>query len=234
MKNGSVEKEFKIWQMNQDKQQFELTTMKYIFKTAVSIFLLMGFVECEKASKSTKITKTVNKTFPDIFILPLGDVKQQVITDVCIGIESFYGVKPQIEQPAALSEDLLAKSKTRYEANKILSRFNSNKNLLIITDRDIAIKYKKHNSEEWGIMGLGYRPGKTCVVSTFRLKRNANDALFKERLIKICIHEIGHNLGLDHCKYDPKCLMNDANGTISQVDKEEMYFCLQCRKKLER
>lgn len=131
-----------------------------------------------------------------------------------------------------MTDDLLAKSKTRYEANKILSKFKSGKNLLIITEKDIAIKYRKHNADEWGIMGLGYRPGKTCVVSTLRIKRNANEALFKERLIKICIHEIGHNLGLDHCKVDPTCLLNDANGTIRQVDREGMYFCKKCLSRL--
>ena len=131
-----------------------------------------------------------------------------------------------------MTDDLLAKSKTRYEANKILSKFKSGKNLLIITEKDIAIKYRKHNADEWGIMGLGYRPGKTCVVSTLRIKRNVNEALFKERLIKICIHEIGHNLGLDHCKADPTCLLNDANGTIRQVDREGMYFCKKCLSRL--
>ena len=58
------------------------------------------------------------------------------------------------------------------------------------------------------------------------------EKLFRERIVKVCIHELGHNLGLPHCKADDKCLMNDANGTISQVDKECMYFCDSCKKKI--
>ena len=134
--------------------------------------------------------------------------------------------------PVPLTSDILAKSKTRYEASKILNKFNSTKNLLIITEKDIAVKYERRHTDEWGIFGLGTCPGKTCVVSTFRLKRKASEKLFRERLVKVCIHEIGHNLGLPHCSADPACLMNDANGTIRQVDQEKLYFCAQCRQKL--
>ncbi len=104
---------------------------------------------------------------------------------------------------------------------------------MIITEKDIAIKYKTHNADEWSIMGLGYRHGKTCVVSTFRIKKKDDEALFKERLSKICIHEIGHNFGLDHCKANPACLMNDANETISQADREGIYFCKICSKQVK-
>jgi len=208
--------------------------MRKLFQFPIFIILSMILGSCQQPTKTNekKEIKTERKILLSINVIPLGKVDLNVLSDIKVGIEKFYGVTLIIAKALPLTDDLLAKSRTRYEANKILSKFKCNKNLLIITESDIAIKYKKHNSEEWGIMGLGYRPGKTCVVSTFRIKRNASETLFKERLIKICIHEIGHNLGLDHCKYNPKCLMNDANGTISQVDKEEMYFCKKCKKKI--
>lgn len=203
------------------------------FLTLILLSIILGSYQNTTKPKEEKVIQTEKKIFQAINIIPLGKVDTNVLSDIKLGIEKFYGLSPIIEKPVPLTDDLLAKSKTRYEANKILSKFNSNRNLLIITEQDIAIKYKKHNSDEWGIMGLGYRPGKTCVVSTFRIKKKANEALFKERLIKICIHEIGHNLGLKHCVYDPKCLMNDANGTISQVDREGMYFCKKCKRQVE-
>ena len=101
------------------------------------------------------------------------------------------------------------------------------KNLLIITEKDIACKKGKIN--EWGLFGLGYRPGVTCVVSTFRIRKKVSKDKFNNILVKVCLHEIGHNLGLDHCKSgDHRCMMNDANGTIKEVDKEQIFFCKNC------
>jgi archaemetzincin len=140
-----------------------------------------------------------------------------------------------VNKPVALTNDLLAESRTRYEASKILMKFNSDKNLLIITERDIACRNEQRNISEWGVFGLGYRPGKTCVVSTFRLNRkNPTNSLqlFNERIAKVCLHEIGHNLGLDHCTSGSDCLMNDAHGLIKTVDNEKMILCSSCIKKL--
>ncbi len=137
-----------------------------------------------------------------------------------------------IESKKELTDDILTDSKTRYEAPRILKKYNSSQNTLLLIEKDIACNNVKRGVKEWGIFGLGYRPGKTCEISTFRLKRGVNNSKFKERLQKVCIHEVGHNLGLPHCKKDTLCLMNDANGTISQVDKEKLFFCLNCKKQI--
>lgn len=162
-----------------------------------------------------------------INIQPLGDVNPEVLTVITSSVEKFYGYKCVVLPKVPFTKDILADSKTRYEASRILKKFNRKENLLIITEKDIACQ--KGNIHEWGIFGLGYRPGTTCVVSTYRFKKNVSNELFNERLKKVCLHEIGHNLGLDHCKSgDRRCMMNDADGTIKQVDREEIFFCKNC------
>ncbi len=179
-----------------------------------------------------------------IHIIPLGKVRKQLIEDVIDGLQSFYHQEIILENPVLLTEDLLAPSKTRYNANAILNKFNSTKNILIITEKDIVtfkdIKQaeKFYNApvkgitKEWGIFGLGLRPGNVCVISAFakRLGKNATTKVLRERLQKVAIHEIGHNKGLDHCTKNAKCLMHAADGKISQVDHEKMFFCDNCRK----
>jgi archaemetzincin len=49
-----------------------------------------------------------------------------------------------------------------------------------------------------------------------------------ERLKKVALHEIGHNLGFEHCTNNKECMMNDANATIKQVDREKIWFCSKC------
>jgi archaemetzincin len=72
-------------------------------------------------------------------------------------------------------------------------------------------------------MGLGYQPGKACVISLFRLGNKNN---LSERLYKVAIHELGHNNGLPHCK-ENGCYMMDAEGKMKLDD--EQFFCKKCR-----
>jgi archaemetzincin len=162
-----------------------------------------------------------------IHILPLGNVSNDITKVIENAVLKFYGYKCVVKPKVPYTKDILADSKTRYEASRILAKYKSKENLLIITDKDIA--FKKGDIKEYGIFGLGYRPGSTCVISTFRIKKNVSLNVFNERLKKICLHEIGHNLGLNHCTSgNSKCMMNDAKGTIKQVDREEIYFCNTC------
>ena len=169
-----------------------------------------------------------------IYIQTLSTVDFASVNLIKASIESFYHTKCIIKPIKALTEDILVDSKTRYQANRILLKYNSAENQLILTEKDIACKNEARGVNEWGVFGLGYMPGTICVISTFRLKRNASNKLFQQRLVKVCLHEIGHNLGLNHCTSgDKRCMMNDAKGTIKVVDDEHaFYFCSQCRKQL--
>ena len=177
---------------------------------------------------------SVEKESKTIFIQPLGYVKPAYIKHIEQSVRNFYGYPCTVKTEQPLTTDLLAASKKRYEASKILAKFKSRENILIITEKDIATINEERKSKEWGIFGLGYRPGSTCVISTFRIRKNASEKLILERLQKIVLHEIGHNLGLNHCTYDSHCLMNAANGTIKQVDKEKIWLCKKCCNQIKR
>jgi archaemetzincin len=188
--------------------------------------------QINNTKKIIKTKQTSERKEMIIHILPLGNVNATILDFIKKSIYNFYQIECIIEPKQELTTDILAASKTRYEASLILKKYNSTKNTLLITEKDIAYNNIKRKVKEWGILGLGFRPGKTCVISTFRLKRKVSDAKFRERLQKVCIHEVGHNLGLPHCTYNSFCLMNDANGTIAQVDKEKMFFCDNCKKQI--
>ena len=201
--------------------------------------LIFVFSSCKNDGENSKISKQTShakQSFKGkemtIHILPLGNVPATILGFIKKSIYDFYQIECVIDPKKELTTDILAASKTRYEANLILKKYNSTQNTLLITEKDIAYNNTKLKVKEWGILGLGFRPGKTCVISTFKLKRKVSEAKFRERLQKVCIHEVGHNLGLPHCTFNSFCLMNDANGRIAQVDKEKMIFCSNCKKQL--
>jgi len=203
--------------------------MKYLF-----VFALFIFYSCNLLEKKSLVENIITNTNPikkldTIHIIPLGKVEQVVVDDVVKGLTAFYHKTIIVQKVEPIDNRLLAVSKKRYSADSILKRFKSPQNTVVITSVDIVTP-KKNATSEWGIFGLGLRPGKVCVISSFRLKKNANAKLLADRLQKVAIHEVGHNLGLYHCTKDPECLMNDAGGTIKQVDKEKFMFCENCKK----
>jgi archaemetzincin len=191
-------------------------------------------VEVEKTIK-TSSSEVVKSNNPIIYIIPLGDVPIAQLNFVQQSVIDFFHFQVVINPKQSLSSDLKNSPKGRYVADKILKKYNSKLNTLLLTNVDIVTHNKERGVKEWGVFGLGYRPGKTCVVSTYKLSRTkvkVSNEKFLERIKKICIHEIGHNLGLDHCTSNRQCLMNDARCHISQVDMETLDFCQSCKKKI--
>jgi archaemetzincin len=166
-----------------------------------------------------------------ITIQPLGKVSNEYIDKVKKSVKSFYGYDCKVLPQKEITKAMLTKVTKRIDANMALRKNTTKGNLLILTEKDIC-HFKDKLRPEYGIFGLGLRPGKTCIISTFRLKRNVTKQKTLERLEKVALHEIGHNLGLEHCDNDKKCMMNDAKGTIKQVDAEKVWFCDKCKNQI--
>ena len=112
--------------------------------------------------------------------------------------------------------------------------------LLGLTGRDISMTKKDINGaikkpvwkyNDFGVMGLAYCPGKSAIVSTYRLHHKEVQKR-QARLQKVAIHELGHTLGLPHCP-DRHCVMTSAAEKISTIDTEKMALCTVCKKQLE-
>ena len=199
-------------------------------KKLLSIALFSIFLtSCKKTetSNSAEYKETKMISSKTINIQPLGTVSPEYIAFVKKSVKAFYGYDCVVKSQKEITDDMLSPIKKRIDANKALLNNKSNDNLLIITEKDICHK-KDIKNPEWGVFGLGLRPGKTCIISTFRLHKDVSKRKTLERLEKVALHEIGHNLGLNHCTNDKKCMMNDANGTIKQVDAEKIWFCEEC------
>lgn len=56
-------------------------------------------------------------------------------------------------------------------------------------------------------------------------------SLFRERVSKEIVHELGHTWGLSHCP-DPQCVMHFSN-SLRETDRKEIHFCPQCQAQIQ-
>ncbi|MGC9072407.1 MAG: archaemetzincin family Zn-dependent metalloprotease [Acidilobus sp.] len=76
------------------------------------------------------------------------------------------------------------------------------------------------------VFGLASQDLGVATVYTRRLLADASTELYRLRLLKEAMHEVGHLLGLAHCD-NPTCVMSFSN-SLGGVDRKEARFCDRC------
>ncbi len=82
------------------------------------------------------------------------------------------------------------------------------------------------------IFGQAEIKGKACVISLNRLREGALSLVFKSRMIKEAVHELGHTFGLIHCG-DKFCVMHFSN-CLADTDLKGEDYCGKCKTKLKK
>jgi archaemetzincin len=158
-----------------------------------------------------------------IVIQPLGDFETDQAKKVLSEI-NIINANVVLKQNIPFPENSFYKPRNRYRADSIIknlkNRIGGDSVIVGLSHADISTT--KNGIKDWGVMGLGYKPGKACVVSDFRLSvKNKNQQFYK-----LVLHELGHTAGLPHCKIKT-CLMRDAEGG-NPLDQEKS-FCRECK-----
>ena len=205
--------------------------MKLIIQLA---FLLL--LSCSGKDTSKEIqTKIVG-------IIPYDGISKFEVAEISKTIENFYKIETQILPSNVLPQQAFVNIKSpRFRADSIIRIQNRNRVdsldfIMGLTSKDISVTKNDKDGNilkptwkynDFGVMGLAYRPGTSCIISKFRLK-NKDKLLEFERFKKVVIHEFGHNLGLPHCP-NKHCVMTSAAEKISTIDNEKMELCEECK-----
>jgi len=167
-------------------------------------------------------------------IVNFENVEEKYVQFVSSEIQNYFKTDSIQVLKDALPNSAFYEPRQRYRADKLIQYLKENhdaEKIIGLTNKDISTTSGKY--EDWGIMGLAYRPGKSCIVSTFRTFSNAkSEEHKKQRIKKVVFHEFGHTLGLPHCENSKNCLMRDAEGKVSTVD-EATGFCSKCKSKIQ-
>lgn len=180
--------------------------------------LLFSILSCTKGkNENNKVNQKV------IIIQPLGDFNKAQAKKVFSEIKMINPNLVLLEN-IHFPENSYYKPRNRYRADSIIKSLKSKigEDSVIVGLSNLDISTTKNEIKDWGVMGLGYKPGKACVVSDFRLSpKNKNQQFYK-----LVLHELGHTAGLPHCAVKT-CLMRDAEGG-NPLD-EEKDFCNTCK-----
>lgn len=201
--------------------------------------ILLAFLMLLSCSRKDTSKETQTKI---VGIIPYDGISKSEVKEISKTIGDFYKIKTQILPSNDLPQQAFVKVKSpRYRADSIIRIQNRYKVdsldfIMGLTTKDVSVTKKDKDGNilkpiwkynDFGVMGLAYRPGTSSIISKFRLK-NKNKSIELERFKKVVIHEFGHNLGLPHCP-NKHCVMTSAAEKISTIDNERMELCEECK-----
>ncbi len=168
-------------------------------------------------------------------IQPLLAVNPQEIAQVVPMLSDTFGFDDIImEQPLMeIPMELFERRRFQYSAQGLLelvSRAGKGRNRISLGVIEADIYHPGLNF----VFGLA-RPGEAAVISLCRLRPEyygprADAELFRMRVVKEASHELGHVLGLDHCR-SFSCVMFFSN-SIADTDRKSHEFCRSCKERL--
>ena len=161
---------------------------------------------------------------------------QEIKDAIEAGIRYFYNDYRVEEIPLPLPPETINEKRGQVDAEKVMEFLIKDDNL---KDRDIVISFLDKDMYFKGmnfIFGLAHIREKRIVMSTYRLTRDVflkpvDPSIYKERIFKEVLHEIGHLFQLNHCS-DKSCVMSFSS-SILEVDRKLPMFCKSCREKIK-
>jgi archaemetzincin len=195
-----------------DRQQREL--MKRL-----ALLLLLLFADCKRGVPPGRIV-----------LVPIGQVPANVLADLQ------RELAPILKREVTIGDEIpkqagFDKSRNQYVADALLEQLERNDVLdaarvVGIIDSDVGAPGLNY------VFGQARLPGRFAVVALPRLRqslrgRPEDAARFRERVLKITIHELGHTFGFVHCP-DRKCVMHFSN-SIRETDYSGVQYCVNER-----
>ncbi|MCW3995036.1 MAG: archaemetzincin family Zn-dependent metalloprotease [Candidatus Bathyarchaeota archaeon] len=167
-------------------------------------------------------------------VLAVGQVAPEVLNALAQGLERIFPDTNAfvIKQVLPLPKNAYDKTRKQYSSSLLLNvvkAFTSKRQdvhrVLGVVDVDIFVAGLNY------VFGEAYTPGSAGLISLWRLRQEfygakSDQALFGLRTLKEAVHELGHTLGLQHCRRSV-CVMYFSN-CIFDTDKKQSFFCDQC------
>ena len=166
-------------------------------------------------------------------IIPIGKIDQKILDYLKIELRKKFGIEVEIAEPMEKPDYAYNPQRRQYHSTAILEKISKLTNGVILGVVDLDLYVPDLNF----VFGEAAPLMRMAIISLVRLRQEyyglpKNESLFRERVIKEAVHELGHVFGLNHCR-DPKCVMHFSN-SLFDTDKKSSSFCSKCLKLLPK
>jgi archaemetzincin len=165
-----------------------------------------------------------------IQLLPMACVEPELLSELATGLVREFAIPCELLTPIAEPAYAFNVTRRQYSSTEILASLARRRTpdtwrILAVTSLDLYIPILTF------VFGEAQMGGGCAVVSLHRLREEfyglpANIVLLRERLLKECVHELGHTLNLSHCE-NYQCAMSRSHG-VEWIDLKNARFCSAC------
>jgi archaemetzincin len=166
-----------------------------------------------------------------IKLVPVLPVSIDLLRSLAAPLQEEYGLPVDVDSAHAIDSDV-AYNLSRGQCNstavlaellRVFPRHHGK--LLGITSVDLFIPVLTF------VFGEAQLNDRASVASCCRLREEfygmaPNEELFRERLLKEAVHELGHTFGLLHCG-DYTCAMHSST-SVDDIDIKGVHLCARC------
>ncbi|MFY9644612.1 MAG: archaemetzincin [Terriglobales bacterium] len=166
-----------------------------------------------------------------IHLLPIGNVEDALLRDLRPAIEETFRVPCKVLPVRLDPEFAYHGERQQYHSSEILHRMQSfltedSWRMLGVAEVDLYIPILTF------VFGEAQMGGPSAVVSAHRLRQEfyglpLDQKLYRHRVIKEAVHELGHTVNLTHCQ-DYSCAMAPSHA-VEWIDLKESTLCSGCR-----
>ncbi len=170
-----------------------------------------------------------------VHLLPVGKIAVSLLEDLRAVIPQAIPVRCEILPFSLDPAPSYHSERQQFHSSEILQRMQSivrpkDWRVLAVAEVDLYIPILKY------VFGEAQMGGPCAVVSSYRLRQefyglDRDDSLMRARLIKECVHELGHTFHLRHCQ-DYLCAMASSH-SVEWIDLRENRLCDACQYQLE-
>ena len=158
------------------------------------------------------------------------EVRVEMLDDLAAELARIFQVSCHVHEETFVADFAFHPARSQYHSTAILQRMQSlsgdpERRYLGVTELDLYIPVLTF------VFGEAQLGGRCALVSLHRLREEfyglpASSELLWDRLVKESVHELGHVLGLRHCR-DWSCVMASTHD-VERLDLKGEEYCPSC------
>jgi len=170
---------------------------------------------------------------PRIYVAPIGEPPVEIVQAVVLRLAAEFAHVETV-RPAVAPDDAFHPARKQYDSTRLLESLlrvapGREGRVIGLTEHDLFIPILTF------VFGEAQLGGATAVASLYRLRNEfyglpPDPAAVVERLVKECLHELGHTFGLIHCE-DYACVMH-ASTSVEDIDLKGAAYCARCAQRV--